>query len=119
VPTAEAERLFLDSFTSTRERFRQSLDALRSGRLNLPNTDLDTGRPTARGEYSLADVTYDELLDKLGDRKFADVPASLSANLVAYYGNADPLPGAIRDEQKRSTKVRQHLASLKVACSCR
>jgi hypothetical protein len=118
VPTSEAERLFLDSFTTTRERFRQSLDALRNRRLNLPNTDLDTGRPTARGEYPLADVTYDELLDKLADRKFADVPASLSANLVAYYGNADPLPGTIRDGQKRSTKVRQRLASLKAACSC-
>jgi hypothetical protein len=118
VPTSEAERLFLDSFTTTRERFRQSLDALRNRRLNLPNTDLDTGRPTARGEYPLADVTYGELLDKLADRKFADVPPSLSANLVAYYGNADPLPGTIRDGQKRATKVRQHLASLKAACSC-
>jgi hypothetical protein len=118
VPTAEAEHLFLDSFTSTRERFRESLDALRNGRLTLPNTDLDTGRPTVRGEYSLADATYDELLDKLADRKFADVPASLSANMVAYYGNADPLPGRIRDAGKRLTKVRQRLASLKAACSC-
>jgi len=118
VPTAEAERLFLDSFTSTRERFRQSLDALRNGRLTLPNTDLDTGRTTARGEYSLADATYDELLDKLADRKFADVSAPLSANLVAYYGTAEPLPGPIRNDKKRSTKVRQRLASLKAACSC-
>ena len=108
VPTAEAERLFLESFTSTRERFRQSLDTLRRGRLNLPNTDLDTGRPTARGEYSLADVTYDELLDKLADRKFADVPASLSANLVAYYGNADPMPARFattRNDRPRSASV--------------
>jgi hypothetical protein len=118
VPTAEAERLFLESFTSTRQRYSQSLDALRNGRLNLANADLDTGRPTARGEYSLADVTYDELLDKLADRKSADVPASLSANLVAYYGNADPSPGTIRDDQKRSTKFRERLASLKAACSC-
>jgi len=118
VPTLEAERLFLESFTSTREHFRQSLDALRAGRLRLPNTDFDTGRPTARGEYSLADVTYDELLDKLADREFADVSAALSANIVAYYGAADPLPGAIAEQQKRSTKSRLQVALLKATCSC-
>jgi hypothetical protein len=48
VPTAEAERLFLESFISTSERFRHSLDALRAGRLHLPNTNFDTGQPTAR-----------------------------------------------------------------------
>jgi hypothetical protein len=118
VPTPEAERLFLESFTSTRERFRQSLDALRAGRLRLPNTNFDTGQPAARGEYSLADVTYDELVDKLADRRFADVSAALSANIVGYYGAADPLPGAISDEQRRSTRIRLQVASLKATCSC-
>jgi hypothetical protein len=118
VPTAEAERLFLESFISTSERFRQSLVALRAGRLRLPNTNFDTGQPTARGEYSLADITYDELLDKLADRKFAGVPAALGANIVAYYGAADPLPGAIPDQQKRSIRIRSHVASLKATCSC-
>jgi hypothetical protein len=118
VPTPEAERLFLESFISTSERFRHSLDALRAGRLRLPNTNFDTGQPTARGEYSLADITYDELLDKLADRRFAGVPAALGANIVAYYGAADPLPGAIPDQQKRSIRIRSHVASLKATCSC-
>ena len=118
VPTPEAERLFLDSFTATKERFRQSLDALQAGRLRLPNTDFDTGKPTARGEYSLADATYDELLDKLAGRKFANVPAALSANIAAFYGSADPLPGASRDEQKHFVKIRSQLALLKTACAC-
>jgi len=68
VPTPEAERLFLDSFVSTRERFRRSLESERNGRLNLANLNLDTGKATARGEYTLADETYDELMDKLADR---------------------------------------------------
>jgi hypothetical protein len=101
VPTPEAERLFLESFTSTREHFRQSLDALGAGRVRLPNTDFDTGRPTARGEYSLADETYDELLGKLADHGFAGVTAALSANIVAYYGDAG------------SAKIQGQLASLK------
>jgi hypothetical protein len=119
VPTAEAEGLFLESFARTKERFRQSLDALRAGRLNLLNTDLDTGQPTARGEYPLADETYDELLDKLADRKFAGVPASLSTNLASYYGGAEPLAAADKDQQKRLTKTRLQVGSLKAACSCR
>jgi zinc dependent phospholipase C len=112
VPTPEAERLFLESFTTTTERFRQSLDALRAGRLRLPNTDFDTGRLTTRGEYSLADDTYDQLLDKLAGRRFADVPAALSANMVAYYGAADPLPGATADQQKQSTKIQLEVREL-------
>jgi Zinc dependent phospholipase C len=112
VPTAEAERLFLASFTETRERFRESLEATRAGRLRLPNTDFDTGRPTTRGEYSLADSTYDELLDKLERRGFATVAIPLAANLIAYYGDAKPLPGKAPDEEKRSARIRLQLASL-------
>ena len=118
VPTPEAERLFLESFTSTRQRYRQSLDALQAGRLRLPNTDFDTGLPTSRGEYSLADATYDELLGKLADRSFVDVPAGLSANLVAYYGPADALPAATIDQQKRAIKVRSRVTMLKAICAC-
>lgn len=118
VPTPEAERLFLESLTTTRERFRQSLDAVRAGRLRLANTDFDTGQPTTRGEYALADATYDELLDRLAQRGFADVAAALNRNIESYYGAADPLPGAVPDEQKRSTKIRLQLASLKAMCSC-
>ena len=117
MPSLEAERLFLESFINTRERFRQSLDALRAGRLHLANTDFDTGRPTTRGEYSLADATYDELLDKLAGHAFADVPAPLSANLISYYGTADP-PGDTAGQLKRLTRNRLHLASLKAACLC-
>jgi len=118
VPTPEAERLFLESFTLARERFRQSLDALQAGRLHLPNTNFDTGKPTVRGEYSLADATYDELLNTLARRAFAEVPDALSANIVAYYGDADPSPESDRGRQKRSTTIQSQVASLKAACAC-
>ena len=95
VPTPEAERLFLESFLSTRERYRGYLEALRAGRLSLANLDLDTGRPTARGEYTLADETYAKLLDKLDDREHADVPAALRANIIAFYGAHDERVAAL------------------------
>jgi hypothetical protein len=112
VPTAEAERLFLASFTTTRERFRQSLDALKAGRLQLVNTDFDTGQPAARGEYSLADDTYDELLGKLAEHAFANASEALRSNVVAYYGDVDSLPAGTDVERKRVARIRRHFAQL-------
>ena len=60
VPTPEAEALFLDSLAKTRERFGVALAELRRGTLRLPNVNLDTGQPDARGNYRLADETYRE-----------------------------------------------------------
>jgi len=112
VPTPEAERLFLDSFTATRQHFRQSLDALGAAHLNLVNADFDTGRPTKRGEYSLADDTYDELLGKLEDRQFANVSADLRSTLLAFYGDvASPSVGTVA-EGRRMAKIRRQLDQL-------
>ena len=60
-----------------------------AGRLNLANTNLDVGVPTARGQYELADRTYDELLEKLDERKFADVSHALRADLRRHFGAND------------------------------
>ena len=89
-PTPEAETLFLESFNRTKDRFTRELGALRAGRLNLANTNLDVGVPTARGEYELADDTYAELLDELAERKFSDVSDALRADLRRHFGANDP-----------------------------
>ena len=112
VPSPEAERLFLESFTSTRERFRQSLEALRAAHLDLPNTDFDTGQPSRRGEYALADDTYDELLGKLADRGFAGLSEGLRSNLAGYYGDVDPPAAGTDSERTPSSTIRQQLARL-------
>ena len=64
-------------------------------------------------DHTLADATYDELLEKLAGHKFADIPVALRGNILAYYGSADALPGATSDGQKRSAKSRLQLALLK------
>lgn len=116
-PTAGAEALFLDSLKDTRDRYRRSLDAVRGGRLQLANTDFDTGRPAAHGEYELADETYAKLLDKLADRKFKDVSAALRRNILAFY-DAAPNRVSGKDEAKRMKKdiVRQ-LTALRSAAA--
>ncbi len=111
-PTKEAEALFLASFTGTRERYRAALDRLGRGALDLPNTDFDTGRPSAHGEYTLADDTYAELLDRLTGHRLASVPEPLRKNIDAFYVAA---PGKMssKKERKRADTIRKQLALLK------
>ncbi len=41
------------------------LEEVRAGTLVLPNCDLDDGKTTKAGEYTLADETYASLLAKI------------------------------------------------------
>jgi len=43
----------------------------------LADSDLDTGAPTQRGEYDLADETYDTLLKALAKNNFQNVSPEL------------------------------------------
>jgi hypothetical protein len=113
-PTKEAEALFLESVKDTRERYRLSLEAAGRGRLDLANTDFDTGKPAVRGEYALADDTYAELLHRLARRRPASVPADLRAHIVAFFAAAPPRTAG-RKARKRLEEVRQDLAVLNEA----
>jgi Zinc dependent phospholipase C len=110
-PTEQAEALFLDSFKGTRERYRTALESVGRGRLELPNTNFDTGKPTARGEYSLADKTYDELLDRLTEDRHSPVPDALRANINAFYAAAPKRP-LDKKERNRSKDIKERLAVL-------
>jgi hypothetical protein len=58
------------------------------------------------------DDTYDELLGKLADRAFADVPKNLRSHLVAYYGDVDSLPDGTDAQRKQSARIRKQLGLL-------
>ena len=110
-PTKEAEALFLASFKDTTERYRAALDAVGRGRLDLPNTNFDTGRPSAHGDYTLADDTYAELLDRLTGHRLAGVPEPLRKNIAAFYAAA-PSRMSSKKERKRTAKIKEMLAAL-------
>jgi hypothetical protein len=110
--TPEAERLFVDSFTTTVQRYRTFVEAASRNRLTLENSNFDTGRPVKAGEYRLADEAYAGLLDKLADREFKGVPAELRGNILAFYSS----PGktaSTRSERKQLQKIRQDLDELR------
>lgn len=86
-PTPEAERLFQESFARSKAIYREALGEVRANRLTLANTDFDTGQPTRRGEYAMADEAYAELVKKLADRKPAEVPQAMRENITRFYGS--------------------------------
>jgi hypothetical protein len=99
---------------NSRERYRTMLEALRDNRLNLPNTNFDTGRPSAHGEYELADDTYAELLERLDKRHFEGVPTALGRNITSYYKAAPSRTGGKKERQERS-KISAALTRLSAA----
>ena len=57
---------------TTVEYYRALIAQAREGHLMLENIDLDTGAPSHLGEYSLADETQAELVDRLGDDRSSE-----------------------------------------------
>jgi hypothetical protein len=108
--TEEAERLFVDSVSASRARYRTALQALRARRLNLPNTDFDTGRPPVLGENRLADETHADLLRKLANKNVIDVPQALRQQLAGFF--ADSATRHAHFKRKEATRIREDLARL-------
>jgi Zinc dependent phospholipase C len=108
--TPEVLALFEQSFDDAARRYGTLLRDVADNRFDLRNTDYDTGKPARHGEYSLADETYRELLDKLDDRSYRDMPPRLRGNVLAFYGPR-PTPQS-RDERKHWPAVHRALTSL-------
>jgi hypothetical protein len=87
--TPETERMFLDSFTASQDRYGQLLRALREGRLSLRDMDLDTGRRPAPGLNTRADETYADLIERLEKAKYAGASPGLRRALADHYATAD------------------------------
>ena len=85
VPTPETERMFEDSFDAAVRRDRQSFANAKEGNLKLTNRDLDTGARVSPGEYVFTDRTYDKLLGKLTEKKFARVTPALREDILKFY----------------------------------
>ena len=111
-PTPTAESYFLSSLVAARGRYRDELVALHRGRLDLSNTDFDTGRPTRHGEYPLADDTYAELTERLAEQGFDTAPDAMRRDLIAFYDSARIPSGGGREERKRWNELQRALKML-------
>ena len=112
VPTPAVEKLFMASFNTTLDRYRELLSELQADRLKLPNENIDVGEITSAGGYRLSDRAYAQLLDKL-EGHFADVPPELRLDILAFYGDLSA-PVSTKSDTVEWAKVIKELDELKV-----
>ena len=86
-PGPVAEKLFIQSFDTVLVHYTMALKNCRSGKINFPNIDFDTGNLTAPGEYPLADKNYDLLLGKLQKQDFILINSALKQNILHFYAH--------------------------------
>jgi len=112
IPTHQAEDEFVKSVDNTVVGYRRLLHDVETGTLHLENTDCDTGRNTAPGEYKLADETYAHLLRDLSDSNYMQTTPALRKNVLAFY--SDPsAPLATKRKRKDWERVQSELQELK------
>jgi hypothetical protein len=111
--TPETERMFLESFDASRQRYGQLLTTARAGKLAVSDTDMDTGMRPAQGVNPLADETYDDLLARLAETNFATMNRALRQAIRNHYSSA-----ASRDARRQPDKrTMRYLAALNAAAS--
>ena len=77
-PTEKTENLYFKSVDQTIDHYRGALKEVHSDDLKTPEINLDTGKPTERDQYPLADATYRHLLDALSGDNFTHMNAGES-----------------------------------------
>jgi len=84
--SGDTERMFLESFAASRDRFGVLLRSVREGRIAIDDTDLDTGKVPVRGTNALADRTYARLREQLARKKDVSIPPALRRALDEHDG---------------------------------
>jgi hypothetical protein len=111
-PTPQTEDLYIKSINTTVDQYRAFLEEVRADALVLPDSDLDSGKPTTPAEYSLTDDTYAKLLGQLSDRKFVGTSPELRTNILDFYSDLS-VPIATKKDQDDWKKVLSELDQLK------
>jgi len=109
-PTPQTEKLFLQSFDMTVDRYRELLAAERAGRLHIPDENFDLGEPSKAGAYKLADETYAKLVEYLAERDFAGISPELRNDILSFYKDRNA-PIATKQDPKQWQKVVKALDS--------
>jgi Zinc dependent phospholipase C len=105
IPTPQTEKLFEASVDKTLDLYRTLLTDQERKQLALENRDFDTGRPTAPGEYKLADDTYANLAVKLAERDPASIDPAVRKDVLAFFRSLDAPYATKRDASLWSKTV--------------
>jgi len=113
-PTPQTEDMYFKSINTTVDQYRQYLQQVHAGTLELANTDFDTGKATRAAEYSLTDETYAKLLGQLAERKFDLTSPDLRENILKFYSDLS-VPIETKKNNARWQSVLSSLDQLKLA----
>jgi hypothetical protein len=111
-PTPEMEELYFKSINTTVDQYRALLEDVRMDSLLPPNRDLDDGKITKPGDYSLTDSTYAMLLARLSERKFDRTTTDLRADILRFYSDLS-IPIETKKDKARWQRVLTGLDQLK------
>jgi hypothetical protein len=116
-PTPQTEKLLEESFNKTLDSYRGYLSELSEGEhIVLPNDNFDVGATTTRGEYTLADAAYANLLEKLAESQFAQITPEMREDILNFYATAPATPTRPTKNKKldakAEAKLKENLAAL-------
>jgi hypothetical protein len=114
IPTPQTEDLYFKSINATVDQYRTFLHEVRDNSLRLTNCDLDSGKVTHAGEYTLADDVYAKLLHQLAQHKFDALTPQLRDNILLFYSNTTAPIHTKKDEAAWKV-VQADLEQLKAA----
>ena len=86
-PTPQTEELYFKSINTTVDQYRAFLKKVNNDSFQPPNRDLDDGKMSKPGEYSLTDDTYAKLLARLSKRKFNLATTDLRDDILRFYSD--------------------------------
>ncbi|MDR3734797.1 MAG: zinc dependent phospholipase C family protein [Acidobacteriaceae bacterium] len=102
LPSPQEENIYLKSVNLTVDCYQahlmelQQASAVRYGP-PLPDMDLDTGKPTAAGEYRLADYAYAKLLEQVTEPTDPGIPIAVHDQVLAFYANPSANNAVMKD----------------------
>jgi hypothetical protein len=114
MPTPKTEDIYIKSILDSADHYHHDLEDLSHGKLRLDDRDFDTGLETKAGEYSLTDLTYADLVNKLAEEHFGQMTPDIQANIVSFYRDPHAPAFAAKNPAKWS-KTLKNLAKLQVA----
>jgi hypothetical protein len=112
VPSTQTEDLYIKSVNQTVDNYHSLLEEQHDQKLNLPDTDCDTGRMTTGAEYALADSTYAQLLEDLSKSNYAHLNPALKDNILDFYSNLNA-PFHTKKNRKQWAQTEAEIEQLK------
>ena len=104
--------MYFASINETVDKYGSLLHEVHSRSIKLPDEDLDSGKPTVAGEYTLADDSYAKLLSQLAEKKFDATTTGLQKNILTFYSNASA-PNDTKKDPGKWQKVQSNLDALR------